>query len=335
MEKKIHLGIVFATLLSDGSIRNDGMLIELQNKDIFLIKHFKSSLKSLFNLPDSKFKGDWRNQKIKYKKIHICSAYIAQFLLAYGSFRHNPFYLPNGKKVYPITRIPSLVMKDKEVGINFLRMYASCDGCVEVTPRYTKRVKIYRISGGVTFACENPTLNLDLYKLLISLSFQPIRDSKRVRLVKIADIVKYEKEIGFVEGAKTLTTRPSNRFYGKKKNDILKLLVHVSVYGIPYNIRKVPNSKENKKRIIKYLRVILKTIENKRKLPKIQMKKKCVRLKKEEREWLLKNKISLMTKGRKYRISALQVSKTFEKTFGRRIHWGTIYQFWRMNNNVA
>ena len=325
-----ELATIFAALLSDGNIRRDKMLIELRSKDMSLIYHFKRSAKILFNLPDNKFKGNWKNQQVEQKKIHICSTKIARFLLRYGNFRHNPFRVSDGRKIYPIARIPSLVMKDREAGVNFLKMYASCDGCVETTVRYIKRVKIYRISGCVCFACENPTLNQNLYKLLTLLGFRPIRDSKRVRLGKTEDIAKYEREIGFVKGVRTLDTRPTNRFYENKKNDILKLLVHVLVYGIPYKLRKVPQSEENKRKIVGYLKSLLRKIENKEELPRIRMKKRCKRLTKEERNWLLRNRIRVSVKsGRKYAISVLQISEAFEKRFGRKIHWGVIYQYWR------
>ncbi|OGI12499.1 hypothetical protein A3K64_03280 [Candidatus Micrarchaeota archaeon RBG_16_36_9] len=325
------LAMIFAALLSDGSIQKN-RIASFTNKDIELIKAFKNSYKSFFHLSEDKFKGNWNKSEFENKimTIKIHSKEIVNFLLNFSKFKHNPTR-NKGIKIYPVAHIPEMIFNgNKKLKYVFLKMYASCDGCIEVSIRYPRSAKKYDVIGNVVFACENPTLNLDLFNLLKSLAYTPIRDVKRVRLTRIKDIIKFENECGFIEGCKIFKSGHGAHFYNEEKNKILKLLVYLLKAGIPKNLSKVFRSHDNKNQIKKYLIFLLDEIKKGEKLPKIKFKQGKTTLNIEEKKWILSKKLfrKNIKSNKKYILPATKILKHFKKKFKKNIDVTTIYWYW-------
>jgi len=327
------LAIVTAGLLSDGS--HTDKVVYFNNKDLTLIEHFKSSLKRIYNLEDKRFGGNWKRLKEHdIKRVYFCSKELVQKLTKFSpTFTTKPLHIDN-KKIYPDCKIPNIIVNSTpKIKEEFLRMYASCDGDVEVHIRYITKEKRYDPRGNVCFIVEHPSLKKQVFEMLLSLGYSPTLERGRLRLCKKEDIIKYCKKVGFVKGCKISNSSRRVHFYWHDKNDVLLLLSYIVCFGIPKPLSKVEKSEENKSKIKKYLSSLLDKIEKGKKLDNLKHKQRRNFLNSKEKKWLLswKNKQGkfVIYNKNKFRVTTIKIAELFHEKFGKDIDFTTVHWYWR------
>jgi len=325
--------IVTSGLLSDGS--NTDKVLYFNNTDYILIKYFKEAFKKIFDIDNEKFGGNWEKAKEHdIKRIYICSKDLVNKLKCHSpTFTTKPKYVDN-KKIYPNCRIPEIILKSMpRIKNEFIRMYASCDGDVEIHLRYVSKEKRYDPRGNVCIIVENPPLRKQILAMLITLGYSPTLEEGRIRICKKRDIIKYAQEIGFMDGCKISNSNPHVHFYWHKKNDILSLLVYLIQFGIPKNLSKVNKSKQNKKNLKGYLSNLLNKIERKEKLDYHNYKQRRNFLNDEEKKWILgwKNKKGkkLILNNNTFKVTTVKIAEMFKDKFSKEIDNTTIFWYWK------
>jgi hypothetical protein len=132
---------------------------------------------------------------------------------------------------YPKAKIPDIVFTTPELAKKFMKIYASCDGGVSVVPAINKRKSMFLVRK-VFISVKHPILNKQLTELLQKMGYLPSQYKDQIRLVKKADIIKFNKEIGFIKGCRISN---DSRFLARfEKNVILKKVV--KSYNNPKNL---------------------------------------------------------------------------------------------------
>ena len=114
------------------------------------------------------------------------------------------------------------MFKDTFLAREFLRIYTSCDGGVSVVPAKNKRNSLFLVRK-IFISVKHPTLNQQINELLTYLGYSPSQYKDQIRLVKKEDILKFYKEIGFINGSKI--SNDSKFLSGLEKNFMLKKVV--------------------------------------------------------------------------------------------------------------
>ena len=123
---------------------------------------------------------------------------------------------------YPKAKIPDIVFKYNRLAKEFLRIYASCDGGISVVPAKNRRGSKFLVRK-IFISVKHPTLNNQLTELLKKLGFSPSQYKDQIRLAKKEDIIKFSKQIRFIEGSKI--SNDSRFLSGFEKNFILKKVI--------------------------------------------------------------------------------------------------------------
>lgn len=324
---------VVAGLLSDGS--HTDKVIYFTNTDITLINHFKNALRRLYNLDNKRFGGDWKKlKKHNLKRIYFCSKDLVTKLTKYSPTFTTIAKHINDKKIYPNCKIPSIILNGGEsIKKEFLKMYASCDGDVEVYLRYVTKEKRYDIWGAVCFVIDNPNIKKQVFDVLLSLGYSTTFEDGRIRICRKKDIIKYSKEVGFVKECKISNSNPRVHFYWSDKNDVLSLLAYVIQFGIPKELSKVKKSKTNKYKIKRYLEGLLKRIERGEELNLLKFKQRRNFLNKEEKNWIISWKgkwgKKVVYNKNELRVSINTIAKLFLERYGKDIDPTTVFWYWK------
>ena len=323
-----NLAQIIAALLSDGSVER-GLLIKFVNKDIVLINKFLELSKAVFSLSDKNIKGNFMFKNDEdIKDIYICSVDLVSSLHKYTpTYRTKPYRDINKNLIkYPNSYIPQFIMNgNKEIKHAFLRMYASCDGCVEIHINYVNADSRYDIRGRVSFICQHPVINQQLFDLLTSLSFSPVKKNGLVQLNRTKDINLFAKHIGFINGCRITNSNKRVYFYYKKKEDVLGLLVYLLYNGIPKELSYCYKSDLNKKKVIKYISKILDYIKNKQVFEQTSYKanNNFNLITPEEKEWLIKRKEF----NSENNIPYTTITNLFFRKFNKRISPQIVYYY--------
>lgn len=122
---------------------------------------------------------------------------------------------------YPHANIPDEVSKSRKLGIEFLRIYATCDGGVSIAIGYKGSMPF--LVRKVFIAVKHPILAKQLIGLLENIGYKPYYYGQQIRLTRSKDIIRFQKEIGFIKGAKI--SGDSKYLRGYEKNQILETVV--------------------------------------------------------------------------------------------------------------
>src|SRR3989344_1348511 len=314
------LAQLIAALLSDGSVER-GLLMKFVNKDPVLIKKFIDLSLKVFRFPKEKVKGNFSKiHEQQVKRAYFCSVRAVSYLHQFTStFRTKPFRSPNKELIsYPNSTIPKfIIMGEKPIKAAFLQMYASCDGCVELNLRYVTRDKRYDLRGYITFFCKHPIIHQQLFELLKSMGFNPIKKiyekTSIIQLTKTNEIKKFRKEISFINNCKITNSNWRVYFYWKENENVLDLLIHILENGMPKNLTYCAKNAKNKGKIMKYLTNFLNIIEDGGELENIKYKANRNFLTVEERKWITNRKGLYLENNVPYKLLTKQFSNKFNK----------------------
>ena len=215
-ESSVDLGILVGILLTDGSISRKGrsFSIELSGKS-------KELIRLLFGVEKFLETRDSRYPEI-FRTI-LTNRNVAESLLKFSpTFRTKQF--PDGK--FPPAKLPEFIFKlnQKEKSAVLSAMF-SCDGCISLWIVWNKKWKVWEIKKWVKFACKHPRLRKQTFQLLKSLGYSPVvrEINDEILLAKKKDIIKFAREIRFVDGVKV--TGDSRNWEGFRKNEVLDFAV--------------------------------------------------------------------------------------------------------------
>ena len=111
---------------------------------------------------------------------------------------------------------------DKDTLREVIRLMFSCDGSPVFTQKFDKKKQIWRIVRRIKFASKNEKLLLQVSKILRILGFSPQISKHELILERKSDIIKFAKEIRFVEGVKMSKRSKWNYL---TKNAVLDLIL--------------------------------------------------------------------------------------------------------------
>lgn len=235
-----QLSLLASYLLSDGGMSPRGKgswTIYFRNKDSAVIESFQKHLECCANRKGYETK---RKDGGYFVKLHS-SALGKKLLNLSNSYRTTacndypvcPFSVNNGRqrcssckkilhedKEYPLVGVPSEVYKSHGLAKEFLRIYATCDGGVSITTGYKGSTPF--LVRRVFIAVKHPLLAEQLIELLKMLGYKPYYYGQQIRLTQKNDIIQFQKDIGFIKGAKI--SGDSKYLHGYEKNQILETM---------------------------------------------------------------------------------------------------------------
>ena len=263
-EPNLNLAILIGLLLTDGSISKskNSWDIEFTNKSKELHSIFRKVLRELFGEIHFQEGSDSRNGDIV--RTRVKSKHIGDFLHKFSpTFRTKKF--KNGE--FPLSRLPDFVFQLKVQEIKeFLKILFSTDGCVVLSICWERKRKCWRIKPQVKITCAHPLIRKQIFDLLHNLGFSPIIHSKNfdIMLNKKSDLIKFAKEIRFVDGVKV--TKNSKNWRGFEKNQILDLAIKT------FELRKKDLEKfKTKEEVIDFLKSFLRAPAPDCKRPRVQV----------------------------------------------------------------
>lgn len=207
---------LFGLLVTDGCIHD--RFVIFHNKSEILTEIFKKCMQEIFG--DIHFTE--RLEQNGTKRTQISSKLIAKSLLK--TFGLKTMKRKREEDAYPKVKIPYFIknLSRKEL-CEFFKTVFSADGSISVSVRWHNNNKNLEIRRRVELSCEHPKLRDDYFILLQKLGFNPRINGINITLEKKSDIVKFEKEIGFIPGVKI--SRDSKFWYGFEKNKVLDTAV--------------------------------------------------------------------------------------------------------------
>jgi hypothetical protein len=233
-----NLTLLSAYLLSDGGLTPRGKeswTVYFRNKDPLVIDSFQEILKLCTNRYGyrSKRRGGSFNVKLHSselgrKLLKISNSYRTKACMTKPAC---PFAKGDGRPrclkcektsnrgiSYPKVNIPDIVFESSRIAKDFLRIYSTCDGGVSVTVgRKAEKTFLVR---RVFISVKHPTIKTRLMELLKILGYNPYYYDRQIRLTKKEDILRFEREINFLDGAEV--SKDSRYLHGHKKSEILK-----------------------------------------------------------------------------------------------------------------
>lgn len=242
------LADIVALLLSDGEVRDNGV-ISFTNTDDVLIRHFKGQMKKVFGIVHFyEHKQEFNGRK--WTNISFCSIDIRDYLKS---------LTPSYSSISDETKIPDFILKSSNRIIKtFLESFVSCDGGITVSVFYDKNKKKYIINKSIFFAIANKTLKNQMAFLLRKLGFRP-KEYKEDEIVLDTkdDLIKFSKEIGFISMCRV--SHSNSYWHGYTKNSVLKMAIKsFDKDFLPQFINRFQPSQNNKNKIIKHLKNYLK-----------------------------------------------------------------------------
>lgn len=240
------LGILVGLLLTDGcvtGVSSGKPKVIFTNKSEFLQSFFKEKFIEVFgktNFKEFLRSNGVTNIEVNSKKI------VTELLKLTPTFRTRQF--EDG--TFPNVKIPEFM---KELPIESLRKVLqamfSADGCVILRVRLHNRKKKWEILREIKLSCKHPQLKEETANLLRRLELNPKIRSDCIALTRKQDMVKFQKEIRFVDGLKV----GENMIWdGIEKNFVLDLLVKT------FDLKESAINKFNSKsEIISFLKTLM------------------------------------------------------------------------------
>ena len=244
--KKKEWEILIALLLTDGCV-SSGRFVIFHNKSEVLHKLFREKISELFG----RVHFTERTEKNGTKRTQVSSKDIVKKLLQkceLETLRRKRF--KNGE--FPVVKIPSFIKKLSFQRIRkFLQVVFSADGSISVSVRWHKRNKSWEIRRRVELTCKHPNLRKEFFEILKFIGFSPRSSGDNITLEKKSDIIKFAKEVRFIDGVKI--GRDSKNWRGFEKNQILDLAIKT------FELRKKDLEKfKTKEEVIDFLKSFLK-----------------------------------------------------------------------------
>ena len=233
------LGILIGLLLTDGCVTSKWKVVFINNSET-LHDLFKKQVKAIFN--HNKFIEVFNRNGVK--KTEVNSKRIVTELLRFSpTFRTRKF--SDGS--FPDARIPEFfnTLPKKEL-CKILQVMFSTDGSIILRVKWHKFKRKWEISREIKLGCKHPHLKKQISDLLKKLDFSPLTREDCIVLERKKDILKFSKEIRFVDGVKMA----KNSIWSERtKNEVLELAV--KSFGIKENEINKFGSKEE---IINFLK---------------------------------------------------------------------------------
>ncbi len=211
-----------AVLLADGSIdikRNTVSFTEDEELVARFIKEFHEidgiEIKWKTNPHRNSLRARAYNKKLVHLLLEKSPTYRTR------SWRVHPTSKTKHKSGGPKPTIPLECFQNREEARNFLRYYTSCDGGPQFSI-YKRKNGYIQLDMGIKIGCKNSFLRKQLLRLLEIFSIQAEEKENGILIKSSRSILKFAKEIGFLEESKI---RKSKRFNGFKKNDLIKLML--------------------------------------------------------------------------------------------------------------
>ena len=208
---------VVGLLLADGSIRADKkhghFEVAFAGKDEILIQEFKECMRKLFGDIHLSEKTGKHNVKI----IRIFKRNVVNFFLQFL-----PEWKRKGNKVLnfpPVSNLPHSCLK------SFIRGFFSAEGSAVLGCKWHKLKKRWIINKRIQATLKNESLKFFVAEVLKELGFSPSVWKNEVVLTKKEDILKFSKDIRFLEGVKI--SRKSRVWHGVEKNKILDIIAEL------------------------------------------------------------------------------------------------------------
>jgi len=239
-----NLGILVGLLLTDGYVNPKEGKIVFTNKSEELHKLFRETVSKVFgkvNFLENFNKNGVKNTTVNKKSI------VKRLLEFTPTFRTRKF--KNGK--FPNAQIPRFFNSLSSDDLSkVLQAMFSADGSVILRVRWNKFKKKWEILREIRLASEHPTLKNQIKKLLKKLGFKNPRIRKDcIAICNKHDLIKFAKEIRFVDGVKVTKNK---LWSGRNKNEVLDLLVK------SFNIRQVElDCFDSKEKIINFLKSLI------------------------------------------------------------------------------
>lgn len=244
--RKKEWEILVALLLTDGCV-SSGRFVIFHNKSEILHKLFRGKISELFG----RVHFTERIEKNGTKRTQVSRKDIAKKLLQkcrLETFRRKR--LKNGE--FPTVRIPSFIKKlSIQKMRKFLQVAFSADGSISVSVRWHKGNKSWEIRRRIELTCKHPNLRKEFLEILKLIGFSPRSSGDNITLERKNDIIKFAKEVRFVDGVKI--GKDSKNWCGFEKNQILDLAIKT------FKLRKEDLEKfKTKEEIIEFLKSFLK-----------------------------------------------------------------------------
>ncbi|MBI3283065.1 LAGLIDADG family homing endonuclease [Candidatus Curtissbacteria bacterium] len=229
------LGILY----TDGCLSpkgKNGWRFYLGNTSWQIIKVFKDSLTSLFNLPEYRVRISEKivNGKPFYKAV-VDSKEIGQILTnKYGTFRTLRYSSKINGQLYPPASLP-YELQNPTIICHFLKVAFSCDGGINL---YVARNKYTWLIRNVYLACKHPVLIKQYKNLLkkIGIESKILWQDDLIRIQCKKNLEIFAKKVGFMEGVKI--TQHSAYWQGIEKQKVLQFAI--ASYGNPKAIYNLP-----------------------------------------------------------------------------------------------
>lgn len=192
--REVLLSRLIGLLLTDGGlsqISGKRWRIHFTSSSEEFIAEFGNLVKELFNLKTAK---DFRNGAWK------AQAWISQKAKDELT-RYSPSYRTlqiKGKETE--AKIPDFILRNESLGKEFLRYAFTGDGTVTICIGKAKYG--FKLDRCVKLSCKHPNLRKQYIELLQNLGFKPRASKREIVLRKPENIVRFAREIGFVEGVK-------------------------------------------------------------------------------------------------------------------------------------
>jgi len=199
-------------ILSDGHIRK--YQIEFTNKDKAILDRYKKTI--------TQCGLDFREKLIQLEATKII-VYSLNFVNIVNRF------LNNKKKLSD-----KLIKNKKSMQNAFLRGLYSGDGCSGISISYRKIKNKWRVEPFISLSAFNHNIRNPVFLMLRDKGYTPIMDNRNVRLIRKKDILKFSKEIRFIDGLKI---RKSKYWNGLEKNKVLNYIAND--INDDYNLKKL------------------------------------------------------------------------------------------------
>lgn len=235
----VLLGILFTDGCLSQKSRNCWRFY-LSSTSTEIIQVFKNCMIKFFELDSQRIRVSEQtvNGLPFYKAIVDCGVCGNFMITKYGTFRTLAYKRDDGRKDYPPTKLSISDKTDKNVLVKFLQSAFSCDGGIKLYVARVKKRNYRFLIRNIFLACHHPQLLIDYHKALsiLGINSKILASDKRIIIRKQADLEKFSKYVGFIEGVKI--TQHSAYWQGWEKNKVLALAI--SSYGNPKLIFDLP-----------------------------------------------------------------------------------------------
>jgi hypothetical protein len=212
---------IVGLLLADGTVRinkkHRHFELIFAGKEEKLIQVFEDNMKRIFG--DLHFTE--RVDRKQVKIVRVCNKTVVEILQS---------FIPDWKrKENNNIRLPSIENIPSDNLISFVRSFFSAEGSVILGCKWHKTKKLWIVNKRIQVTVKNESLKIFVKKILEKLGFRPSIWKNEVLLTKKEDILKFAKEIRFLDGVRI--SKKSRTWFGVEKNKILDVVANLCNEG--------------------------------------------------------------------------------------------------------